>query len=89
MTVLADERELTRHYFCKCDRIEAAGRYRGAWGTTPNKHGDDKIYFQQRYTDTAITSADLMRTQGQVVAAASSVRSGDVQGNGRNCAGLR
>lgn len=35
-----------------------------------------------------LASADLMRTQGQVAAAASGVCSGGVQGNGRNCAGL-
>jgi hypothetical protein len=35
-----------------------------------------------------LASADLMWMQGQVVAAASSVRSGDVQGNGRMRAGL-
>ncbi|WP_158265989.1 hypothetical protein [Chroococcidiopsis sp. CCALA 051] len=33
--------------------MKQQGVYRGAWGIAPNKHGDDQIYFQQRYTDIA------------------------------------
>ncbi|MBE9019987.1 hypothetical protein IQ272_28435, partial [Chroococcidiopsidales cyanobacterium LEGE 13417] len=69
--------------------MKQQGFYRGAWGIAPNKHGDDKIYFQRRYTD--IATACFCGSDANAGAGggyASSACSGDVQGNGRMRAGL-